>query len=150
MTGTHTNTLSSLSNIQKEFGKYTAYANVGTSNERRLLKIKKMYFPKMKIVYVPYNEDIINKIVSDENAFTCLDFNYYTDCKQKNIPLKRHPAGDDYSETLGMLMPMNSDWDAVMKEYFKNKGGFTNSKEYKQILTRHLGTEAASLLLNKK
>lgn len=61
MTGKSANTLSSLKNIQKEFGECTAYTNVGTSNERRLLKIKKLYFPNMKIVYVPYNEDVIKK-----------------------------------------------------------------------------------------
>jgi ABC-type amino acid transport substrate-binding protein len=142
--------LTDIKNIGKDFKNLTAYTNKGTSNERRLLLLKKQYFPAMKIEYFPYNEDVLKKIMSDKKAFTCMDFNYYSDGKQKNMPLKRHPAGDDYSEELGIIMPLGSDWEGVLNEYFQYDGGLVNSREYKKMLTRHLGTEAANILINKK
>lgn len=149
MTNQSVKSLSAVKNIGKDFVGMTAYTNRGTANERRLLQIKKAYFPQMKIIYLPYNEDVLAQIAKDPKAFTCLDFNYYSDGKQKNRPFKRHPAGDDFSEELGLVMPLKSDWAVVMKEYFAANGGLRQSKPYKQMLTKHLGTEAASILLNK-
>jgi hypothetical protein len=63
---------------------------------------------------------------------------------KKNI--KRHPAGDKTSEQFGFIMPMTSDWAPLVDEFFKANGGYLNSKEYKNILVKHLGEAGVKLL----
>ena len=57
----------------------------------------------------------------------------------------RHP-GDKTAEQFGFVMPLNSDWFAVLDEFFKANGGYTNTQQYKSILSRHLGETGVKLL----
>ena len=65
---------------------------------------------------------------------------------QQHKPLKRHPIGDKASEQFGFAMPLYSDWLPVMDEFFKAKGGYANSPQYKGILKKHLGEIGVKLL----
>ena len=65
---------------------------------------------------------------------------------QQRKPVKRHPVGDKASEQFGFVMPSNSDWSAILDEFFKADGGYRNSTEYKSILRKHLGETGMKLL----
>ena len=139
-------TLTNLSNISTTFAGLTAYTAKGTLNERRLLGIKKQYFPAMKIAYVSSSLEAEEKVLQDPKSFSYLDLAFYLDAVAHRKPLKRHPVGDKSSEQFGFIMPMNSDWQPLMKEFFAANGGYTNSVSYKKILTKHLGDTGVKLL----
>lgn len=143
-------TLNSLSSIAKTFNGLTAYTAKGTLNEKRLLDIKSKYYPDMKISYASSSPETLDKVLADPNSFTYLDLAFYLDAVSKRRPLKRHPVGDQSSEQFGFIMPMNSDWQPIMEEFFAANGGYINSTKYKQILSRHLGSTGVKLLQTAK
>ena len=141
-------TLTNMSQISKTFAGLTAYAPKGTTNEKRLLDIKKTSFQSMPIKYVASSPEALNKVLTDKTAFAYLDLAFYLDAMQKRQPIKRHPIGDQTSEQFGFIMPMNSDWQPLMEEFFQGDGGYTNTMAYKKILTKHLGDTGVKLLQN--
>lgn len=139
-------TLASMDNIDKTFAGLTAYTAKGTLNEKRLLDIKKQYYPAMKIAYAPSSPATLDKVLNDPKSFTYLDLAFYLDAISKRQPVKRHPVGDKSSEQFGFIMPLNSDWQPVLNEFFTANGGYTNSMAYKKILSKHLGDTGVKLL----
>jgi hypothetical protein len=140
-------TLAKLEDIGKTFANMTAYTAKGTLNEKRILDLKQKYFPSMKVTTTTTSQETLEKVFSDPNAFAYLDLAFYIEAVQMKKPVKRHAAGDKAAEQFGVVLPTNSDWSGVMEEFFKANGGYTNSKEYKTILIKHLG-EAGVKLLN--
>lgn len=143
-------TLTDISKIGETFKGLTAYAPKGTTNEKRLLDIKSKYFPDMSIKYAPSSPETLEKVLTDANGFAYLDLAFYLDAIQRRKALKRHPVGDQSSEQFGFIMPMNSDWQPLMNEFFAANGGYTSSMAYKKILAKHLGDTGVKLLQTAK
>ncbi|MEQ9168254.1 MAG: transporter substrate-binding domain-containing protein [Fulvivirga sp.] len=139
-------TLTKMEDISKTFAGLTAYTAKGTLNEKRLLDIKSQYYPNMKVAYAASSPETLYKVLSDPNSFSYLDLAFYLDAVTRRKPLKRHPVGDKSSEQFGFIMPMNSDWQPIMEEFFSANGGYTNTIEYKKILSKHLGDTGVKLL----
>ncbi len=139
-------TLSSLSSINKTFAGLTAYTAKGTLNEKRLLDLKAKYYPDMKIAYAASSPETLDKVLADPNSFSYLDLAFYLDAVTRRQPLKRHAVGDQSSEQFGFIMPMNSDWQPLLEEFFNANGGYTNTLAYKKILSKHLGDTGVKLL----
>lgn len=139
-------TLTDLKLIGATFKGLTAYTVRSTTNEIRILDFKKNYFPDLQIAYVNSSQEALDKVASTPNSFTNLDFTYYLNAIQDKKEVKRHPAGDRSVERFGLLMPMDSDWNGLMKDFFMANGGLTASTEYKQILAQHLGVPAMNML----
>jgi ABC-type amino acid transport substrate-binding protein len=143
-------TLAKLEDMPTTFAKLTAYTAKGTLNEKRINEMKQKYFPAMKIAYTGNSQETLEKIISDPNGVAYLDLAFYLDAIQQHKSLKRHPIGDQTAEKFGFVMPLNSDWLPVMEEFFKANGGYTNSSQYKSILTKHLGDTGVKLLQSAK
>jgi ABC-type amino acid transport substrate-binding protein len=143
-------TLAKLEDLPKTFGKLTAYTAKGTLNEKRINELKKNYFPEMQITLVGTSHDTFEKITTDPNGFAYLDVAFYLEAMKQRKSVKRHPVGDKAAEQFGFIMPMNSDWYPVMDDFFKANGGYTNSAQYKNILTKHLGLTGLKLLQSIK
>ncbi|UII30166.1 transporter substrate-binding domain-containing protein [Fulvivirga ulvae] len=143
-------TLNSLDEISTKFKGLTAYTAKGTLNDKRIQDLKSKYYPEMKIAYAASSPETLDKVLSDPKAFSYLDLAFYLDAVQRKHPLKRHPIGDQASEQFGFILPMNSDWQPLMEEFFSANGGYTNSVAYKKILTRHLGDTGVKLLQTAK
>jgi len=139
-------TLTKLEDISKTFGSLKAYTAKGTLNEKRILELKKSYFPEMKVVTTATSPEAYQKIISDPNSFTYLDLAFYLQAVQEHKSVKRHPVGDKAAEQFGFIMPMSSDWSPLLEEFFAANGGYTNSTKYKQILKKHLGDTGVKLL----
>jgi putative glutamine transport system substrate-binding protein len=92
----------------------------------------------------------LSKVAADPQSFTYLDIAFYLDALKHKKPLKRHGVGDQASEEFGLIMPMSSDWQPLMTEFFMKGGGYTNSIEYKKILSKHLGTAGVKLIESLK
>lgn len=138
-------TLARWEDMPTTFGKLTAVTAKGTLNEKRISELKK-YFPAMKIVYTATSQETYTKVTADPNTFTYLDIAFYLEAVQQGKSVKRHPIGDQTAEQFGFVMPMNSDWYPLMEEFFKANGGYTNTPQYKAILTKHLGDTGVKLL----
>jgi len=139
-------TLTKLEDLSTTFSKLTAYTAKGTLNEKRINELKQKYFQAMKITFTSTSQETLDKIISDANGFAYLDLAFYLEAIQLHKSLKRHPVGDQTAEKFGFIMPMNSDWTPVLDEFFKANGGYTNSPQYKSILTKHLGETGVKLL----
>jgi ABC-type amino acid transport substrate-binding protein len=150
VTQNHVPTLKKLDEISKTFAGLTAYTSKGTLNETRTLELKSKYYSGMKIVNTPSSPATLEKVIEDKNGMAYMDLAFYLDAVKRGQPLKRHPIGDQKSEEFGFVMPMGSDWAPIMAEFFKAKGGYTNSSEYKRILNKHLGQTGVKLLQTAK
>ncbi len=139
-------TLLKLEDLPKTFANLTAFTAKGTLNERRINELKKKYFPDMKINLLSTSQETFEKITSESNGFAYLDVAFYLEAMKERKSLKRHPVGDIAAEQFGFIMPMNSDWFPLLDEFFKANGGYTNSPQYKNILTKHLGLTGLKLL----
>jgi putative glutamine transport system substrate-binding protein len=140
-------TLAKLEDIGKTFANMTAYTAKGTLNEKRTTDLKQKYFPSMKIITTTTSQETLEKVFSDPAGFAYLDLAFYIESVQLKKPVKRHAVGDRAAEQFGIVLPQNSDWAPLLEEFFKANGGYTNTKEYKTILVKHLG-EAGVKLLN--
>jgi hypothetical protein len=138
-------TLAKLEDIPKTFADFTAYTAKGTLNEKRIMDLKKIY-PSMKITTTTTSQETLEKVFADPKGFAYLDLAFYIEAVQLKKPVKRHPVGDKTAEQFGIVMPLNSDWGPLMEEFFSRDGGYTNSKEYKTILIKHLGESGVKLL----
>ena len=139
-------TLNSLEDLPKAFGNFTAYTAKGTLNEKRVQELKQKYFPAMKIASTTTSQEALEKVFVDPNGFAYLDMAFYIEAVQMRKPIKRHPVGDKTAEEFGFIMPLNSDWSPLMEEFFTANGGYTNTREYKTILIKHLGEAGVKLL----
>lgn len=138
-------TLAKLEDISKTFADFTAYTAKGTLNEKRINDLKK-YYPGLKISPTTTSQETLEKVFADPKSFAYLDLAFYIEAVQLKKPVKRHPVGDKSAEQFGIVMPSNSDWSPLFEEFFKANGGYTNSKEYKTILIKHLGESGVKLL----
>lgn len=145
---THKNipTLGNMSEISTKFKGLKAYTGKGTLNDKRIQEIKTKYIPSLSIQYVASSPATLSKVAADPQSFTYLDIAFYLDALKNKKPLKRHGVGDQASEEFGLIMPMSSDWQPLMNEFFRKNGGYTNSMEYKKILAKHLGTAGVKLI----
>jgi putative glutamine transport system substrate-binding protein len=108
--------------------------------------LKKKYFPALNITLTANSQETLEKLLADAKGFAYLDLTFYLEATQQRKPLKRHSVGDVSSEKFGFVLPMNSDWQPVLEEFFKADGGYTNSAAYKSILRKHLGETGMKLL----
>jgi putative glutamine transport system substrate-binding protein len=140
-------TLRKMELIAKDFAGMTAYTAQNTTNAARLEAIKKQYMPTMQIKYLESSIEVLRAVAQDPKGFTYLDFVYYNDAMRDKLPIKRHEVGDSTGEQFGIVMPMNSDWQPLLQEFFSENGAnYRNSAEYKKSLNKHLGESAVKLL----
>lgn len=139
-------TLAKMEDLPTTFASLTAYTAKGTLNEKRILELKKKYFPDMKIVTTTTSQETLEKVFNDPKGFAYLDLAFYLEAAQMRKYVKRHPIGDQLAEQFGFVMPMNSDWGPLLEEFFKSNGGYTSTPRYREILTRHLGETGVKLL----
>lgn len=143
-------TLERFEDMPKTFSKLTAYSAKGTLNDKRIMELKQKYFRDMKISYTASSQETYEKITTDPNSFAYLDLAFYLEAVQEGKPVKRHPIGDKAAEQFGFVMPLNSDWQPLLDEFFKANGGYTNTQQYKGILLKHLGETGLKLLQSNK
>lgn len=149
-TQTSVPTLAKLEDLPKTFSGFTAYTTKGSLQEKRIMDLKSKYFPEVKVSGLTTSQEVLEKVFADPKGFAYLDLAFYIEAVQLKKPIKRHPVGDKTSDQFGFIMPNNSDWLPVMEEFFKANGGYMNSKEYKNILIRHLGESGVKLLASAK
>ncbi len=138
--------LSDMANIAKDFAGMKAIVQKGTTHEARIQKVKKDYFPALVIETTTGFDEANKKVMDNSNYFTYIDISTYFNVLDKKLPLKRQAAGDQKGESFGFIMPKTSDWDVVMNEFFLANGGYTNSMQYRKVLSDNLGKQVLNLI----
>ena len=141
-------TLNSMDEFPAKFAGMTAVSVKNSTNEDRILHIKKTYYPAMNIVYVPGFSSAMDMIAKDPKKFANVDFTYYFQAIQDKQPIKRHPGGDDKTEQFGIIMPKSNDWSPLLNEFMNS--GFLESTEYKKIISNNLGQAAMKFFATLK
>lgn len=142
--------LEGLDEIPGKFHELDALAFEGTLHEERLRKIVENKLPDAEIEFAHSNNEIIERTSSGNNFFAYVDIYNYWRAVQTGAPIQRHSAGDEASETFGVIMPLESDWQTIMNEFFHHGSGYINSQRYREIMQTHLGEELAELLLGQE
>jgi len=136
-------TLTDLDDIGTTFKGLKAYTVKGTTNEQRIQEIKSKFMPNLEVVYTTASADMLDLVVKDRQSFSNLDFTYYMAILKNQLPIKRHPVGDKSAEQFGIIMPKSNDWAPLMNQFMEE---FTQSTEYRKIISKHLGGNALRLL----
>jgi ABC-type amino acid transport substrate-binding protein len=136
----------SMAEIGDAFRGLTALPYPGTLHEARLAAIRDRWLPDMPARPVASNDELVSLLASDGGYFGYIDVYNYWRARAAGHALRRHPAGDDASETFGVILPHGSDWTPVMEAFFLDDGGYVESARFRGLLRRHLGDELASLL----
>lgn len=135
--------LSNLSNIGSEFSGMTAYSVHSSTYYERLSEIKSNHFASMKIESLSSVNEVLKKIEESDKAFGVLDLNYYLQ-EVKEGKIKRHAVGDKGQDKFGVLMPLSSDWEPLIADFFDS--GYIGGSEYRKLITEHLGKSALRLI----
>lgn len=139
LTNQNSKTLNSLDSIEYKFRGYTAIAINGTTHKEYLKEIKKNHFPGLKIEYLDTQDDIFNRLKTDDKVFASVDFLVYYGAAKSNIPIKRHRVIlGNKTENLGFIMRKGSDWTPILNEFLSTE--FRNSSKYKQIVSENMGS----------
>ncbi len=122
----------------------TAVTVKNSTNEQKVLELKKLYLPDLQIQYVKSFSEALDIVSKDPRKFTDLDFTYYLSAVQAKKPVKRHPGGDETTEQFGIIMPKSNDWSALLTDFMEQE--FLNTVEYKRIVSENLGSSAMKYL----
>lgn len=143
------NEIVSLDEISANFQGLNALAFEGTLHELRLREIVENKTPEALIFFAHSNNEIIERTAAENEYFAYVDIYNYWRASEEGLPLRRHQAGDEASEEFGIIMPLQSDWHAIMTEFFEADGGYVHSQRYRQLMVTHLGEGLAELLISQ-
>ena len=86
--------------------------------------------------------DVPLKITENPKFFGYTDIiTFWTYVKNNNHYIKMHKIANVEHEEFGFIMPLDSDWDVILNEFFEKGFGFTSTKDYYDILEKYLGFE---------
>jgi putative glutamine transport system substrate-binding protein len=137
-------TVNNKEEFAQKFNGLTAVTVKNSTNEQKILELKKMYLPSLKIEYVNSFSEALKIVANDPSKFTDLDFTYYLSAVQAKMSVKRHPGGDETTEQFGIIMPRSNDWAPLLSDFMQQE--FLNSVEYKKIIAENLGSHAMKYL----
>ena len=138
--------LSSFGQFSTQFAGKKAYVPPGTTHAGRVDNIKARYYSELVIESTSNSREALLKTVADPNSFSYQDVALYWAFKEDGQPVKRHSIGDEATEELGMIMPLDSDWINVYNEFFNFGNGYKSSPQYRTSLVKHLGKEVVQML----
>ncbi len=139
--------LSSMDNIQDELYGLQGLAFQGTLHEARIENIRNTWWPDLEIALASSNTEILERVSSDPDYFAYIDVYNFLRALDRGMPLRQHSVADLASEQFGFILPLNSDWDTLLNDFFNHGKGFTRSRTYRNIMERHLGEELTYQLL---
>lgn len=114
-----------------------------SSNYTYLMSIKEQYYPGMKVEYVNSDLKAIQKVLSDNNYFTIVDYFRYLDAYKNGDDLSRQKIFDFVHGSFGITMPLSSDWKSVFDEFLEE---YLQSVSYRRSMTKNLDVSALRLI----
>jgi ABC-type amino acid transport substrate-binding protein len=138
--------LESMEASTRAFEDFTAFPYRGTLHEERINRLRERRIPGLRVIPLESNDEILDTIAAGPGRLAWIDVHAYWRAVERGVPLRRHPAADDTSETFGVILPRGSDWTPLLEAFFSEGDGYRNDPRYLEILREHLGDGLAELL----
>jgi hypothetical protein len=138
--------LPSMDEAYSHFAGFTAYPRRGTLHEDRIEALRDQGIPDFHVQYLNSIEAVIAAVLEGPDRLAWVDIHNFWRATEHGAPLRRHPAGDDRSESLAIILPRGSDWTPLLEAFFHEGEGYRNSQRYNELLETHLGEGLAGLL----
>lgn len=136
--------ITDIKDLSASFGPLKAVVVKGSTNEARVLDLKKKYLPNLVIESSSSFLKSIETVATEKNTFTSADFTYYLKALKARKPIKHHAIFDEAGEEFGIIMPLSNDWNPILTEFMKS--GFIESSQYNKIITDHLGQSVLTFI----
>jgi hypothetical protein len=107
-------------------------------------KIKKDFFPALKIEGIPSGDVIIKNLSTNKQIFSIIDFTEFIAVVRNRMPVKKHDVEIGTPETLGFIMSKRTDWDELWNEFLTPE--YKKSVRYKEIIAENLGPSFLRLM----
>lgn len=129
--------------VSKTLAKQRAVTLKNSVYEKFLLDIKKKYLPKLSISYTDSEFSAIDSVAAKPGVFAYCDvLSYWTYGRNnKDKPLRIQKFFTHDADNLGFIFPKRSNHEKGMSEFFESEFGFICSKQYTDILEKHLNHE---------
>lgn len=133
--------------IVKGLGSMTAVTIQGSSLSKYVNELKK-FIPDLKISYQPTQLKILDEIAKNILNFGYVDaieFWFYLKSNPQKF-LKMQKVLNQSREDLAFIMPKGSQHKALFNEFFSGPKGFKNTRNYRTILEKHLGSYMTQMM----
>jgi putative glutamine transport system substrate-binding protein len=118
----------------------------GSIHENHITKLMKDAETYFELTYVKSPRKVTDKILGNPKYYGYIDIiSYWQFLKTNSRYVKMHRAANIEGEKFAFIFPLESDWQQIFNEFFETGFGFTSTKDYRDILEKHLGYE----ILNK-
>jgi ABC-type amino acid transport substrate-binding protein len=144
LTNKNTPALKSLQEIGEVFKGYTAQVISGSTHVASIEKIKKDFYPELKIETVPSSDIILKNLANNPRMFSVIDFTEYIGVIRQKHPIKKHDVELGTPEPLAFIMSKQTDWDVIWKEFLTPE--YRKSVRYKEIIAKNLGSSFLTLV----
>jgi ABC-type amino acid transport substrate-binding protein len=138
--------LTSMEHADEAFAGFVAYPFRGTLHEERVNRLRERRIPGLRVIPLDSIEEILTRVSEGPGRLAWVDVYNYWRASERGVPIRRHPVGDDASETLGFILPHGSDWTPLLREFFEEGDGFRDTSRYRELLETHLGPGLTELL----
>jgi ABC-type amino acid transport substrate-binding protein len=138
--------LASMDEAAEALAGFTAYPYRGTLHEERVNQLREQRIPGLRVIPQDSNDAILEAVAVGPGRLAWIDGYAFWRGLESGLPLRRHPVGDDDSETFGIILPKGSEWTPVIGRFLREDGGFRDTAEYRALLERFLGAELVDIL----
>lgn len=128
--------------LVKNLGSMTALTIANSSMSKHIAELKKTYIHDLKIAMQPSQSKILDEIAKNILNFgyvDALEFWYYLKSNPQKF-LKMQKVLNVSKEELAFMMPKGSPHKALFNEFFASANGFKNSRGYRAILEKYVGS----------
>jgi len=132
--------------IATELAGFTGLAFRGTTLDALMRRLKAESFPTLQIEAVTTTQEISDRLSRDPKAFAYMDLSVFWVCRKGGAPIKRHRVADGPPEDFAFILPLGSDWQVPLADFFAANGGYRKGRAYRQLMIKHLGVELEELL----
>lgn len=138
----------SIYNYEEIAGKWKNMKGITTKesvHSQYMEELKKKYLPGLNIEMVKSPLEVADRIGQQTNYIGYIDIvTFWNYLKKSNVFIKIQRIFSINNEKFGFIMPKNSELHGLITEFFESGFGFTATKNYRDILEKHLGYEVIS------
>jgi hypothetical protein len=138
--------LTSMADAVLAFASFTAHPYRGTLHEERINRLRERRIPGLRVIPLDSNDEILSRITEDTRSLAWIDAPAFFRALEQGLPVRRHPVGDDASESFGVILPQGSDWTPLLTAFLEEGPGYPNLPRFTSLLEAHLGPGLAALL----
>lgn len=132
--------------VATELAGFTGLAFRGTTLEVLVRRLAAEGHPALPVESFSTYQEIVQRLSRDPRAYAYLDLNIFWVARKGGAPLERHRVADEPAEDFALMMPLGTDWQRPVADFFAAGGGYRNSRAYRSLMIKHLGVELEELL----